>query len=374
MKWNYEPQFKVDSGYEDIWEDLSKYNSKMYFALDNKGREELIEEVFKIYRNRNIFPAFYYNKEGIIEEIKKCRDKILPAFNGIILDKRPTQGTSLLKYLFPNFYKVICKNDIDNTLYDRFYSDHKLKRAIKFCFEFRNISNPVVPTSLRQGIEMIGGNIPTNFLPMKVRMLVDYYMNEGENFLDFSCGFGGRMLGVLSSKKNLNYFGFEPGTETFDQLKILSKYISEAFNCEEKTEIYKQGSEESLPNEWIEKMDFCFSSPPYFDLERYSDEDTQCYIKYPNLDDWLKGYVSPTISNIYKALKKGKYYAVNINDFKVNNIEINFVKSWIEISEQNGFILEKIIPMKLGRKRPNSIDFQKVFASKEENIYLFKKI
>lgn len=373
MEW-YTPKFKIDSGYEDLWTELEKYSKEQYDSLDEEGKEKLIEEVFKIYRDRNVFPAFYYNKEGIIEEIKKCRDKVLPAFNGVILDKRPTQGTSLLKYLFPNFYKVICKNDIDNTLYDRFYNDHKLKRAIKFCFEFRNISNPVVPTSLRQGIEMIGGNIPTNFLPMKVKMLVDYYMNEGENFLDFSCGFGGRMLGVLSSKKNLNYFGFEPGSETFNQLKVLSKYISEAFNCEEKTEIYKQGSEEDLPNEWIEKMDFCFSSPPYFDLERYSDEDTQCYIKYPNLEDWLKGYVSLTISNIYKALKKGKYYAVNINDFKVNNIEINFVKSWIEISEQNGFILEKIIPMKLGRKRPNSIDFKKVFASKEENIYLFKKI
>lgn len=375
MKWNYEPQFKVDSGYEDIWEDLSKYNSEMYFALDNKGREELIEEVFQIYRSRNIFPTLYYNKEGIIDELKKCKNKILPSFDGEILDKRPTQGSSLLKYIFPNFFKVICKDAKDNTLYDRFYNDHLLKRTIKFCFEFKkNDRTPLVSTSLRAGLEMIGGNIPTNFLPMKVRMLVDYYMNKGENFYDFSCGFGGRMLGVLSSNKNLNYFGLEPNTETFEGLNKLNLYIKEAYNCDNKVEIYKQGSEEEIPNSWLEKMDFCFSSPSYFSLERYSDEETQCYIKYPKLQDWLDGYVNFTIKNIYKVLKKGKYYAVNINDFKVNNSEVTFVKDWIEISKQNGFILEKVIPMKLGRKRPNSIDFQKVFASKEENIYLFKKI
>lgn len=78
----------------------------MYFALDNKGREELIEEVFQIYRSRNIFPTLYYNKEGIIDELKKCKNKILPSFDGEILDKRPTQGSSLLKYIFPNFFKV----------------------------------------------------------------------------------------------------------------------------------------------------------------------------------------------------------------------------------------------------------------------------
>ena len=106
-----------------------KYTKQRYDLLDEKGKEALIEEVFSIYRSRNVFPTFYYNKEGIIEEIRKCRDKILPAFDGEILDKRPTQGTTLLKYLFPNFFDVVCKNDEENTLIKRFYDDHKLKKS-----------------------------------------------------------------------------------------------------------------------------------------------------------------------------------------------------------------------------------------------------
>ena len=373
-KWNYEPLYKIDSGYEDLWDDLEKYTKQRYDLLDEKGKEALIEEVFSIYRSRNVFPTFYYNKEGIIEEIRKCRDKILPAFDGEILDKRPTQGTTLLKYLFPNFFDVVCKNDEENTLIKRFYDDHKLKRAIKFCFEFKaKVAYPVTPTSLRMGIEMIGSNIPTNFLPMKVKMLVDYYMKEGEKFLDFSCGFGGRMLGTLSSTKNLHYYGFEPNTDTFNNLLKLNDYIQLALNESNRVHIYNQGSEENLPEELIESMDFCMSSPPYFNLEKYSDEESQCYIKYPNLEEWVDNYVNKTIQNIYKSLKPNKYYAVNINDFKIGNNEVKFVEKWIELSKFHGFTLEKVIPMKLGKQRPNSNSEFNSFISKEESIYLFKK-
>ena len=64
-KWNYEPLYKIDSGYEDLWDDLEKYTKQRYDLLDEKGKEALIEEVFSIYRSRNVFPTFYYNKKGL---------------------------------------------------------------------------------------------------------------------------------------------------------------------------------------------------------------------------------------------------------------------------------------------------------------------
>ena len=57
---------------------------------------------------------------------------------------------------------------------------------------------------------------------------------------------------------------------------------------------------------------FCFSSPTYFNLEKYSDEPTQSYNKFNNLEDWFKGFVKPTIENIYKILKSNCYYAVTL--------------------------------------------------------------
>jgi len=100
IKWNFEPVYKIDSGYEDIWEQLETYTKDQYDSLNEEGQAALIEEVFQIYRTRNIFPITYYNEEGIKEEIIKCREKEYKEFDGITLDQRPTQGTGLLKFLF----------------------------------------------------------------------------------------------------------------------------------------------------------------------------------------------------------------------------------------------------------------------------------
>ena len=221
---------------------------------------------------------------------------------------------------------------------------------------------------------MIGGNIPTNFLPMKARILLEYYMPEGGNYFDFSCGFGSRLLGAMIANSKINYFGLEPDSETFKNLEKTKPYLIEALNLSpSQINLYKKGSEVEINSELYDSMDFAFSSPPYFNLEKYSDEGTQCYIKYNTLESWINGYVRPTIKNLYKVLKVGKYYAVNISDFKVGNDNIHFVEEWIKISEEEGFTFIKEIPMKVGRSRPNSNSKQSSYIPKVEGIYLFKK-
>jgi hypothetical protein len=136
--WNYKPIFKIDSGYEDIWENFYKYTSKEFLETSEERQKELIEEVFRIYRTKNILPITYYTKEGIIEEIKKCREKdYSKEFNGNEMIARPTLGQSMLRYLFPSMQNVICKDTLNNSVLDRFNDDHKLKRAIEYCFKFK---------------------------------------------------------------------------------------------------------------------------------------------------------------------------------------------------------------------------------------------
>lgn len=279
--------------------------------------------------------------------------------------------------MFPNFHLIDCKGVKDNSLYARFIDDHKLWRTIEYCLKFKQkIKTPCVSYSLGDGMEMIGGNSGNNYLPMKVRMLLEYYMSEGGNYLDFSCGFGGRLLGAMCSNKgDITYYGFEPNSETYYNLNKLKGYIQEAFDIKDnRINIYKQGSEVELPKEIIGNIDFAFSCPPYFNLEQYCEEETQCYIKYPNIEDWINGYVKGTIQNLYKALKDGGLYAVNIADFKVGNKQIKFVDEWIRLSQENGFELIKEIPVKMGKSRPNSNSERHLYIPKEECIYLFKKV
>lgn len=381
-EWKYKNTNGDDTGYKDLNSGILKTFNSEDFSLCETDREKdkYIGNILKIVRQRGIYPGvYYYSHQDIIDEILYCKEKTIPTFDGNILDKRPTLGNLLLKFLFPNFHLIDCKGVKDNSLYARWLDDHKMWRSIEYCLNFKQkVKEPCLSYSIARGMEMIGGNTGNNYLPMKVRMLIEYYLPNGGNYMDFSCGFGGRLLGSMCSNGgNISYYGFEPCSETFYHLNKLKNYIYEAFGIDKdsnRINLYKQGSEEVLPSEMENNIDFAFSCPPYFNLEKYCDEETQCYIKYPNIKDWLEGYVEGTIKNIYKALKPNCYYAVNIADFKVGNDQIKFVDEWINISENNGFKLIKEIPVKMGKSRPNSNTKSGVYIPKEECIYLFKKI
>jgi hypothetical protein len=265
---------------------------------------------------------------------------------------------------------VYCLGGENNSIYERFESDHKLKKAIRFCLTHKKSTSPVTPSGLKDGLEMIEHGIATNFKPMNAKALYERYTPKDGVIYDFACGFGGRMLGALSSKNNYKYYGVEPNTETYKNLMKLGYRIEEVKRRSNLFKIKCIGSE-SIDVKNKESVDFAFSSPPYFSLEQYCDEDTQCYIKYPTLDKWFKGYVEPTIKNIYSLLKPGSYYAVNIADFKLGKKTVNFVDEWINISKNEGFEYVEQIHMKLQTRRGDGHGENK--RNKKEGIFVFKK-
>lgn len=189
-------------------------------------------------------------------------------------------------------------------------------------------------------------------------------------FVTGNCGFGGRLLGALSSKKNFKYVGTDPNTETMYHLHQLGDYIEMVTGREDSYELHCCGSEDFKGP--AESVDFAFSSPPYFDLEVYSDEPTQCYNKFPKLEDWLEGYVRQTIKNIYHMLKPGACYAVNIADFTVGGGgTVAYVDEWIRLSTEEGMPLFDTVYLGV-TARAGSME-QAAGELKKENILVFKK-
>lgn len=377
-EWKYQNTDGNDTGYNDLNKnELAKYNSQYWSVLNDQQKNDLIEEIFSIYRKRNIFPIYYYQHSDIIEEIQYikeyCKTK-LPIFNGEILDKRPNSGTLLLRYLFPNLQLIQCKNDKDNYMYERFFNDHKLKRAIRYCLDFKSkVQTPVTSPNLFAAMQLIGGNTGTNWLPLRTTMLLNYFLPEGGVYYDMSCGFGSRLLGSMMCEQPITYIGTDPSIEMCYHLNELKGYIKESFDLDDnRIQIYNQGSEVELPIE-DNYVDFAFSSPCYFNLEKYCEEDTQCYNKYPNINLWLDGYVVKTIQNLRRILKQNAFYAVNIADFKIGNEDVHFVDEWIKISQENGFEFVKEIKLKVGKSRPNNLSERHAYIPKEEGIFLFKK-
>lgn len=365
VKWNYTAIKDAESGYEDVMDKLKMYTHESYMNASDLDKEIMVQEVYDIYRAKNIFPITYYSPAGVAKEIKKVIDRDVSDWDGKVLGMKLTQGSSLCKWFMPNMFDVVVR-DNPNTQYKRFYQEEGLKKAIAFCLRY---DTGVKPVQVQAGLRMTS-SVATNFPPMRAKALFEHYAPQNGVVYDYCCGFGGRMLGALASKKNLTYVGTEPNTQTYDQLVELGLAIEGVTGRTDSFDLYCAGSEtDAVVSNWEGKVDFAFSSPPYFNLERYSEEETQSYNKYNEVDTWLEGFVRPTVKNIYKLLKPNRYYAVNIADFKVGSKQVSFVDDWIRISIEEGFTYDHNLPMKLTTRTGN----RGINDNKQEGIFVFYK-
>lgn len=253
------------------------------------------------------------------------------------------ENRNVSKILNHFFNDLIYKAKSKNGKYspqDILNSDELLGIALDYIDQHRNFyQNASDVTNLQDfffSSSMVGK--VTNFNPVIARKIYERYIPfDGATIFDYSCGFGGRMLGALSSKYNYNYIGVEPYEELYQRLLVFSKWITSILQNDPSISLYNLGSEVFIPD-LIGKIDMSFSSPPYFNYEKYTDSDTQCYIRYPSYEEWLEKYVSETIKNIFEYTRDGGLHLVNLEDTR----RIRLVRDWIEIALSKGFKLEEI--------------------------------
>ena len=362
-KWDFIPTKEKQDAYEDMIKQLNIISFEEFNKLTDEEQDSKVAEVIAILRTRNIFPIYYFNHAGIIKEIKKVIAKNDVKFVGNTLTTQSSQGLLVLDYLFPNLHRVEAGNATNNCMYSRFYDDAKLgkclKRHMKVYGTFSNMRTPFF---------MYGRffwNTATNFAPMRAKAIFEKFCPADGIIYDYSCGFGGRMLGCLASKNNYKYIGCEPCADTYYNLLQLGGYIEEATKRKGSFEIHNACSEDLqlTPN----SVDFAFSCPPFYGLERYSEEDTQSINRYPAYQDWLENYVRPTIRNCYAALKDTGLYGVDITDVTWKNKKYSLVADWCRIAAEEGFIFEDKYSI-VSRSRKDDCE-----GSNTEQIYIFRK-
>ena len=365
--WNIKKEHIVGkefTGYESVYDKLN-FTKEDYDA----DPEDVINSVFNVYRSVNLVPIIYYTESGIIGAIRDFANTKYNTIQSDVLGLGNNAGQTINRFLFPNIMSAEPKGRGSNSLKDRFYNDAKLKRAIRICFEFRDGNNLVYPTAIRRALELVTGENVTNFKAQNAKAIVENLCPVlWGNIYDYSAGYGGRLLGITSSNMRYNYIGIDPNTETIKYLNYLNNCIEEAVGI--KGKIIQNVSEEYQPN----NIDLAFSSPPYFNLEKYSDEETQCMVRYRTLDEWFSGYAEPTIKNIYKSLNKDGIFATNIADYKTYGQKepIQVVDAWIKISHGIGFKHVKTIKMMLNT-RPGVGNNKTEGREKFEGVYVFKK-
>ena len=224
-------------------------------------------------------------------------------------------GQSLAWHYQPHHWGVRCGDML--TPIEVFGDAQLLQAALE---RRKELGSCKTVSDLRKALRTFSGTQSvSNFRPTAAAAIYDRYLpDSGGVVWDMSAGYGGRMLGALACGKVAKYVGTDPATLTMDGLcEMRDELLPMVRGMGYKTplvELHRIGSEDFRPK--AESLSLCCTSSPYGKNERYSDEPTQSYIRFPTNEAWLNGYMRMTLDNCRVGLKRDGFLVINIAGVK----------------------------------------------------------
>ena len=226
-------------------------------------------------------------------------------------------GLYFVNYFHPEMWSVVCNKA--KTPMDVYLDRELFKTAIRKRIGLSD--TPLHPYNIRKSLKVFGGaQSVSNFRPTVAKYIYDKYCPVGGSVLDPCMGYGGRLMGANLSKNVDSYTCCDPNTVTVENnwrmqavLDSLAEQTVGLFEEPKVTNITMNNIPfEEYPN-LDEKFDLIFTSPPYFDIEKYSNDETQSWVRYNTLDNWLDGFLKSFVQISAECLKPDGYFIVNID-------------------------------------------------------------
>jgi DNA modification methylase len=154
-----------------------------------------------------------------------------------------------------------------------------------------------------------GGRV-ANYRPFVARNIINHFSRRGDVVLDFSAGYGGRLLGCLTLEER-TYIGIDPARKQVIGLRRMNDDLKTRSAV--KVDIVEGCAEDVLSGMRSNFVDLIFSSPPFFNLEIYSDEPTQSSNRYPTYQEWRTCFLDVVIAQSRRVLRRGGIMAINVS-------------------------------------------------------------
>jgi 16S rRNA G966 N2-methylase RsmD len=151
----------------------------------------------------------------------------------------------------------------------------------------------------------------TSFRPSLMKTMIDMF--QSKSVLDFSSGWGDRLIGAIAS--NCNYVGIDPNKHLINGYREMIKVLGNS-NFNKFHMISGKAESVSIPKK---SYDLVFTSPPYFDLETYSNDKSQSISHFKNEKIWYQDFLLFVLKKVWKLLETNGIMAININQKKKEN-------------------------------------------------------
>ena len=271
-------------------------------------RAEMVESAFTFWRARG-FPFTQLTEQERTREFELLRDvssrQVIKGTHVV----PTTLGLRLANSFHPQMWRVPAQRHRKSPL-DYFEDDEVLRSVLERAPRFWPNRTCWNPQCVRSMFRVYGGGRVANFRPTAAKGLIERYSAAGDVVLDFSAGFGGRLLGCLPL--NRYYFGIEPAAAQLQGLHEMVRSLG--MHAAAKVQIVGACAEDLLPLLPARSVALVFSSPPYFNVERYSTETTQSYHRYSHYREWSAHFLRPVVEGAHRVLLKGGHLVMNVAD------------------------------------------------------------
>jgi hypothetical protein len=240
---------------------------------------------------------------------------------------------------FPNRYAA--KSGKSLSAVEAWGNKSELRRAIRLQITY---GDPTTPHRVLRAITL-RCRTPTVFRPAIAKFIYERYARPDEVVWDPCSGYGGRLLGAAAA--GVRYIGTDVDVETVNG----NLRLAESAGLSNAT-VIQCPAEDFIPPS---NVSLVFTSPPYFDRERYSNASNQSWKRYNTIDRWVAGFLAPVIARAKQCLRVGGHLVLNVADIRTRDITLPVVAETIRVAVSIGFQHAELLQMPIAginRKNP----------------------
>lgn len=294
------------SNVQDFLDDYDKLSfpyQSIYYTSDDK--KKMLDNLSRYDHRIRIKKGHPYTVKNLAFNTKVFKFQGTPTI--LENDDKDYKDFNILSNLFIEDVRMRCKVYGAVMTPMEYYQRYRKKLAEDCLKKYGKIT----PHYLREtlwGIKM--ARECTTFRPANlvacIQMFFPNYKKKPIRILDPSSGWGDRLLAAIATKSI--YYGVDPNTKLFPYYEKMIKF----FNVSKQK--YRMLN---APFETVKltktKYDMVFTSPPYFDLEHYSDDKSQSDVKNTTERDWFDNFLKPYIKTAWEALSVNGVMVIVIN-------------------------------------------------------------
>jgi 16S rRNA G966 N2-methylase RsmD len=272
------------------------------FKLEPPTREIKRDEAIQAFRDIKALPEGHLLSHHITESRFPYRGKM-----GLLVIDANNTGVLCNDYFFQDI-RWSCKGGRADSPAES-WNDPRSRRAI-----FHHMIDANIDFVDRPRIRKHLGTrrfISTSARPSASKAIFDLY--KPDSVLDLSMGWGERLLGFEASKYGKTYHGIDPDKRTIEAAHSMHKLCRQS---RKGVQLYCSPAEDFIYDALDEQVNLVIFSPPPFNNERYTDEDTQAYKRYQTLDQFINEFLEKTIMKAWGSLKVGGTFLLDLGDLK----------------------------------------------------------